>query len=279
MLPFLLLAVCHVVAFGFSPVVADELIMDRNQVGKESCGDFQCSWGSEFADTTDVFYLANLDQSHFEITAGTLWNHFKAQGIESLDRLILFVDVDPTALPDGTLTMEQLELTIVDPASPDQPITDVSLDRGDVSNRIVLRSADGNRNARAKMEFELGYDFMKRFSADSQQKLVLNLQSTEGSLNVASIGIGADMPLLAGKSKTLLLVMFVVFWAGVFYLMYRLTGGGTENAKGVPAVATPTPTSRPTGTQPAARGDAETVRPIPPTEPVKASSSHVTSID
>ncbi len=219
---------------------ADELILDQSSIAVKRGGDFTLSVSSDAFFQRDVLYLANLDDKNVEVSAGQLWTHFKSHGIDSLDRLILFMDVDPDMLANGPIELENLQIIIEDPQRPGRALTQASLDRDDPTNRIVWKSTTG-RNTVARVELELGYDFMSRFSSGSEQKLVLHLTTADGSIPITKVGIAGERE-IPMTSKALMLVLFVVFWAGVFAIMYRITKPTTTGPTAeTPILANPTP--------------------------------------
>lgn len=222
-------AVCLLLSALAIGARGDELILDQSSIATKRGGDFTLSVSSDAFFHRDVCYLANLDATNVEVSAGQLWTHFKSHGIDSLDRLILFMDVDPNSLANGPIELENLQVIIEDPERPGTVLTQASLDRDDPTNRIVWTSKAGRKTV-ARVELELGYDFMSRFSSGSEQKLVLHLTTADGTIPITKVGISGerDTPL---ESRAIMLVLFLAFWAGVFAIMYRMTLPKTTDGK------------------------------------------------
>lgn len=150
-----------------------------------------------------------LDSSSY-ITAGELWEYFNNKGITSVDRLTFSVDSSGNVL-DGPLG--QLKFQIEDPGT-GAFLTNISV------------------QGKSKLEIPLDYDYMKRFSANSQELIRLELPVDGSKLNGAAISIDTDHHVLS--SLNLILVgAFVGFWLGMFYLLNRFTRPVEEESEDI----------------------------------------------
>ncbi len=214
----LIVLIVAVASYDASPSAADELILSEQQSTPLSIGDFQCSSGpTEQAG----FIIENLIDSGGQVRTGKLWDYFHSQGVETLDRLTLVINVNPDIGSEQQFMMDSLTLTIagVDANNGQGLITDVSMSRNG-ENLLVLRSDDFQSFApKAKMEFELGYDFMERFTADSRETLSLNFHTRSGTVEQALLGFPTTSH-LEQESHLPTLLLFITFWTVVFLLMY-----------------------------------------------------------
>ncbi|MCH2183116.1 MAG: hypothetical protein MK108_14035 [Mariniblastus sp.] len=205
-------------SYDASPSAADELILSEQQSIPLSIGDFQCSSGpAEQAG----FIIENLVDSGGQVRTGKLWDYFNSQGVETLDRLTLVINVNPDIGSGQQFTMDSLTLTIAgnDAGNEQSMITDVSMSRNG-ENLLVLRSDDFKSFApKARMEFDLGYDFMERFTADSLETLSLNFHTRSGAIEQALLGFPSSGH-LEQESHLPTLLLFITFWTVVFLLMY-----------------------------------------------------------
>jgi len=155
-----------------------------------------------------------------EVTTGQLWKFFKAQGVDSMDELTLHLDLAPengvSSTGGSSIDISTLQFQIENPSGMQGFATDVNI--GDKQVLLPTPSTDPNV-ADMQLAVKLHYDFMERFSADSKEKVKLNVS---GSGLMPSISI-------ARKSESLrvmnwpVLIGFTVFWFGVFGLVNWLT--------------------------------------------------------
>ncbi len=197
---------------------ADELILREEQLTAQSMGDFKCSSGP--AENVG-FIIENLIDSSGKVRTGELWDYFNSRGVESLDRLTLVINVDPEMITRQDFMLDSLTLTIAGSGAEAEltNITDVSMGReGD--NLLGLRSGDFKKFApEARMEFELGYDFMKRFESNSNETLSLNFHTRSGAVETAKLGFSGQTNSDSGSHLQAML-LFVTFWTVIFLLMY-----------------------------------------------------------
>lgn len=192
--------------------IADEVIIDGKQ-GSQIAGDFDCSKCP--SPSTSMLNLLDGSESG-SLTAGEVWQFFNAQGVDSLDRLTLCLDVES----DGglaTVGIDSMELKIEDPSNFGSLLTNVSL--GDDWLRIPGYDIAAFK-PEANLEIKLGYDFMQRFSADSTEKISLNVS---GAANSQVSVQGVDGKGFFSSINSLAVVAFAVFWSLIFISLYRFT--------------------------------------------------------
>lgn len=155
-----------------------------------------------------------------EVTAGQLWSFFKAQGVDSMDELTLRLDVDPekagSSIEGSSIDISALQLQIENPSGIDGFATDVKI--GDKQLLLSTPSFDPDV-ADMQLAVKLHYDFMERFSADSTEKIKLNVS---GSGLMPSISIAKKTDSLR-QMNWLMLVGFAIFWLSVFGIVNWLT--------------------------------------------------------
>ncbi len=182
-------------------LIADEYVIDSETSTTHLVGDFTCS-----NCPTPSRSSLELIQSGGEVTAGKIWQFYHGQGIESLEHLTLCLDVK-TSGRTGTAGIRGLKLAIQDPESLELFLTDVSLREDSLTipdHEIVAYKPE------AYLELELGYDFMKRFSVDSQEKVLVDVSMEDFSqLSVMVIG---RTGLFSANSNSVSLGVFALFW-------------------------------------------------------------------
>ena len=197
---------------NLSSLVADEYVIDSETSTPHLVGDFACSNCPAPSKSS-----LELIQTGREVTAGEIWQFYHGQGIHSLDRLTLCLDVK-SGNQSGTAGIRALKLTIQDPSSIEHFLTDVSL--GDHSLTIPDYEIVAFK-PEAYLELELGYDFMKRFTADSQEKVLVDVSTEDGSqLSVMVIG---QNNLFSSNIDPISLGLFALFWVLVFLALYTFT--------------------------------------------------------
>jgi len=155
-----------------------------------------------------------------EVTAGQLWSFFKAQGVDSMDELTLRLDVDPemagTTVNGSSIDINALQFQIENPSGIDGFATDVNI--GDKQLLLASPSSDPDV-ADMQLAVKLHYDFMERFSADSEEKIKLNVSS---SGLMPSISIAKKTESLRAMNWPMF-VGFTAFWLIVFAAVNWLT--------------------------------------------------------
>lgn len=212
---------------------ADEFLIDGNSNSRVSIGDFECS---PCPNSNSSTIQLTRNRAGSEITTGELWKFFNAQGTTSVRKLTLCLDVD---LIDSkaNVTLESFELRIQSPSN-DGFITDV--DFGD--NSLVVRGYETTSfKPEAKLELNLDYDFMKEFSAESKEKILLKFEAGDEALaaNPMLVVQSNTTGFLLNKGSWLMLSAFAGFWVLVFSLLNRFTK--PESATTAPAKSSPIP--------------------------------------
>lgn len=212
--PCLARLVCCLIAVLFiDATCADEIVLDSSVNTKVSVGDFDCSQCP--TPTSAINLLSGSDSG--ELTAGQLWQYFNSQGFESVDKLTLCVDVQQPSENSDEFGLNSVELKIEDPMNAGGLLTNVSLGQ----NSLVFPNYDiSSYKPEAKLEFALGYDFMERFSANSQEKISVDVSSnaSEVASPVLSIEGGSGF-----RFNMTALAVFAMFWAVVFFALNRFT--------------------------------------------------------
>ncbi|MCH2178659.1 MAG: hypothetical protein MK106_07630 [Mariniblastus sp.] len=203
---------------SFVLAAPDELILNGNRLSPQTIGDFQITSGrSEKAS----FVIENLIDSKGQVRTGELWDFFRSQGIESLDRLTLVIDVDDHLTSNQDFMMDSMTLTIADPDAGlgGEKITEANMNR-DGENLLVLKKSDfPNIEPKARMEFELGYDFMQRFQSSSKETVLFHFHTRSGMIDSAAFEYN-QLETPAPLSHMLSIILFILFWTVVFFLMY-----------------------------------------------------------
>lgn len=208
-------------AIGFlinSPVLGDEIVVNGNE-SKIAVGDFDCmGCNSEVRNALALL----MSQRSGDVTAGELWKFFKDQGIDSVENLTLCMDVQGSSLTGFGLS--QLKLKIEHPDQFGALLTDVSIGE----NSLVVPNYEiSSFKPEARLNIALGYDFMQRFSAASQERVHLDFQSVLGdeddSAAAPVFSVEAGSQILTRRFSFLPFLGFVLFWIAVFILLSRLT--------------------------------------------------------
>ncbi|MFK7767137.1 MAG: hypothetical protein AB8B55_07935 [Mariniblastus sp.] len=191
----------------------DEIVID----GVTECkiGDFQCSrFNNQNAQT---LALGNHGKT---LTAGEVWKFFDEQGFDSLSSLRLNLDVQPIS-DNEDFSLNSVQLKIQDPAESGHLLTNVSL-QGD---SLTLHGYETfSFKPEAQLEIELGYDFMTRFSADSQEQIeFVYSTSDETDSTKAVFGLAGSNGFFSQRGHSIWLVLFVGFWIAVFFVLHRFT--------------------------------------------------------
>lgn len=202
---------------------ADEFLIDGNSVSRVSIGDFECSPCPNC--NSSAINLTENGLSN-EIATGELWKFFNNQGISSVRKLTLCLDVDIID-SKSNITLDSVELKIESPTEVGF-ITSVGL--GD--NSLVVRGYEtASFKPEAKLELDLGYDFMEVFSADSNEKIVLKFATAEETslANPTWVVQSNSAGFFFDKSNWMMLGAFSGFWVVVFTLLNRFTKPQNSN--------------------------------------------------
>lgn len=201
------------------PASADQVIVDRDPESSVTLADdVECSACDQALSPSAIEVLTS--GAGGEVTAGQLWSFFNAQGVDSMDELTLHLDIDPekvaTSAGGSSIDISSLQLQIENPDGIQGFATDVQIGDKQVLLPTASRNAD---SADMQLAVKLHYDFMKRFSADSTEKIKLNVSS---SGLMPSISIAKKTEALRALNWPLL-IGFTIFWLGVFALVNWLT--------------------------------------------------------
>lgn len=229
---FLFLSCFVFAAASFSTTLsADVVIVEESNNVLTRGGDFECRPCMEQVNS-GLSIVEGLGTNSGEVTAGELYRFFKSQGMDSVDRLVLCVDLKGNPLRSD-ISFDDLVLTIEDPFKSASVRNSFSLDKNGDNSLIVPGYETSSMKPEAQLEIPLGYDFMERFSENSEEVVKLNLQYA-GNLQ-------SDIPLAVyfPAERTLrwfslprltLVVSFAVFWAAIFWVLVRFTLPRTQTA-------------------------------------------------
>jgi len=200
-------------------VFADQVIVDSDPETSVSLSDdVECSACDGELTPSAIEVLTG--GAGGEVTDGQLWKVFKAQGVDSMDELTLHLDIDPekaaSSIGGSSIDISTLQFQIENPSGMQGFATDVNI--GDKQVLLPTPSVDPNV-ADMQLAVKLHYDFMERFSADSKEKIKLNVS---GSGLMPSISIARKSESLR-EMNWLVLIAFTGFWFGVFGLVNWLT--------------------------------------------------------
>ena len=165
-----------------------------------------------------LLHSGELGQADQSITAGELWSFFQRQGLEKVESIILFLDVNKFEDP-ASITIKSIEFRI-EPTNAMLPVTTSTLSE---NNRLVIPGYDSLSNLpEARLEIPLEFDFMQRFSADSRDRVFLKIAYDAPVGNAPNFFVAGQQNLISLPSFTLL-AGFIAFWGVVFYALARMT--------------------------------------------------------
>ena len=191
---------------------ADEIRINENS-SETVAGDFRCKPCNR-----PIIYDANsLEMGTESLTTGDLYRYFESRGIKRIDRLSLQVDVDCCAEEDQAFQLNGLSFKITD--NDDKILNEASLQDDSL---LVAGAEISSFKPEAVLEFDLGYNFMERFSSDSTDSIELSYATpTSGSYKAAMkprFVVSEDLSSFT-VSNIGILVLFVGFWVVVFIVM------------------------------------------------------------
>lgn len=191
---------------------ADEIQINSNS-GEMIVGDFRCKPCNR-----PIIYDANsLQMGNASLTTGDLYRYFASRGIKKIDRLALQVDVDCCAEQDEAFLLDSLSFKIT--GADDTILHEASLHDDSL---LVAGTEISSFKPEAVLEFDLGYDFMQRFSPDSTDAIELSYQTpTEGSYQASMkprFVVSEDLSSFS-VSNIGVFSLFVGFWVIVFMAM------------------------------------------------------------
>ena len=198
-------------SFCLQNCVADEISINADSA-ETIVGDFRC----KPCDRPILNSAHCIEMSGTSLTTGDLYRYFESRGIKNIDRLSLQVDVNCSDEEDLEFQLNGLNFKITD--SEDQVLTDVSLKENSLS---VPGSDISSYKPEAVLEFDLGYNFMERFSSESTDSIVLDfdLPTSEAAMSMSPRFVVSEDISSFTVSNLGLLVLFVSFWVAVFLLM------------------------------------------------------------
>jgi hypothetical protein len=209
-----MLAVMFALGLAATMAVGDEVVIGENSKSTV-LGDFDCSTCP--MPTSSFQMLAGGDSGEF--TAGELWKYFDSQGVDQLHSLTLCLDLEPN---DDTseFGLESIQLRIQDPSDNTILLTDVSM--GD--NSLIVPSYDiSSLKPEAKLQIALGYDFMSRFSADSTEKISLDVATNGEASSNPIFSVEGGSGFFLKRYNIFALAVFAGFWVVVFIALNRFT--------------------------------------------------------
>jgi len=190
-----------------SSLHADEVVITQS---RQTVGDFSCS---PFSNKS----TPRFDMESGEISAGDLWKFYDAQGLKSLHRLTLCLDLD--SLDDeATFGLEAIELKIEDASG-------TLLTDGSLGNNVITVPGyeTSSFKPEAKLQLALDYDFMERFSSDSDEKISVHFETNDAAI-VPKFAVQSETAgFFTGFRNPLILICFSIFWISFFHMLSRLT--------------------------------------------------------
>ena len=196
--------------FAISLCSADEVQINQNSI-EAVAGDFRCKpcYRPNISDADTI------DMGSKSLTTGDLYRYFASRGITKIDRLSLQVDVDCCPEEDQAFELNELNFTIT--GADDTILNSVSMQNDSL---LVLGSEVSSFKPEAVMEFDLGYNFMERFTADSTESINLNYGVTgaEGAMSPRFV-VSEEISSFS-FSHLGILALFIAFWIAVFLAMH-----------------------------------------------------------
>ena len=210
-----------------SPAFGDEVIVNVQGSKTQSVGDFSLTPGAHRS--FDMLPMpapgydllsdkAGASNQTNQFTAGQLWSYYDSQGIKSLDRIALYMDVGKLGQSDR-FSIESMEFRITGDSD---DITQSLMDRNQ-DNRVVIPGYETlNSLPVARMEIQLDYDFMQRFSRDSTETIMVNMDYQSDSTVRPTFFIEGKARWFSVPNM-FLLGFFLLFWIVVFWILQKLT--------------------------------------------------------
>ncbi|MEL7499382.1 MAG: hypothetical protein AAFN77_17385 [Planctomycetota bacterium] len=195
---------------------ADEIIVDGGE-NRVAVGDFDCTGCA--SEVTNAFSMF-MSQTSGQVTAGELWQFFDRQGIDRVEQLTFCLDLQPNQQPSSDFGLSSFKLQIQDPAMNGNLITNVSFGENSL---IVPEYEISSFKPEARLQVSLGYDFMKRFTANSQEVIHLDFASNDSASGAPSFSVEGGNEMLSSQFNLPMLLGFVTFWVMVFVLLSRVT--------------------------------------------------------
>lgn len=206
---------------------ADEFIIDSRNSEVYRLGEIDCASCRSFPRSLLSFpeneaLASGLNEFSFEMTTGELWRYYKQQGINSTDRIVLYVGVDHIGM-NQDLVLDSFEFSIAqDRRQRDVKLTQVMFSESENDRLIIPGYETFDSKPEARMEIELGYDFMAKFNPGSQEKITLNARMAGAPDIVPNFYIaGRQKPWNPPDFK--LVLGFALFWVVLFWLLKLIT--------------------------------------------------------
>ena len=191
---------------------ADEIQITANSV-ETVAGDFRC----KPCNRPIIYDAHSLEMGNASMTTGDLYRYFASRGIKKIDRLSLQVDVDCYAEEDKAFQLDGLSFKITGD-------DDMILNEASLQDDSLLVSGDeiSSFKPEAVLEFDLGYNFMERFSPESTDSIELSYATpATGSYREGMrprFVVSEDVSSFT-SSNIGILSLFVGFWVIVFIAM------------------------------------------------------------
>ena len=193
------------------PAAADEIQIDANS-SETVAGDFRCK-----PCTRPIIYdTHSIEMGTQALTTGDLYRYFASRGIKTIDRLSLQVDVDCCPEEDMAFQLESLSFKIT--GDDDKVLNEASLQDDSL---LVAGDEISSFKPEAVLEFDLGYDFMQRFSPNSTDAIELSYIAPNAGRTASMkprFVVAEDLSSFS-VSNMATFVVFVGFWIIVFVAM------------------------------------------------------------
>ncbi len=207
--------------FSSATVTADEICINEDS-SETVAGDFRCKpCYRTIINDSDSFVMGKS-----ALTTGDLYRYFESRGITTIDRLSLHVDVDCCSEQDEAFQLERLDFKIT--GSDDKILNQASLQNDSV---LVASTEISSYKPEAILEFDLGYNFMERFTSESTDTIELNyVMPVTGTTMTPRFVVSEDISSFS-LSNILIMALFVSFWVAVFAAMNVLVKPTDEPAR------------------------------------------------
>lgn len=192
--------------------MADEVVIDDSRSnGEIQLGDYNCT-------AYRVGASSNFPLPEQSITAGELWSFFDQEGLDSVESIVICVDID--RLPaDQQLALQSLDLLIEEPTA-NRQLCSYTLG----GNSLVLPGGfTKSHSAEFRFEVNLGYDFMQKYSRSSTEMVKLNVALDNESKGAVPAFFIEGKRSWFSLPNFLWLGCFGLFWVFVFWLLKRFT--------------------------------------------------------
>jgi hypothetical protein len=196
-----------------STAFAEEIILEEGRdLAGVPIGDFFCSPCFTKVGSSSFAMGGSEDSQTIEMTTGELWRFFDEQGINSVNQLTLFLEIEQLS-SDSRFDLSELNIQIQHPDGKSL-LTNMNLG---ADHLVVPGYETSSSRPEAEIRFDLGYDFMQEFSSESTELVKLNAVSTSALSRRPQFLLTADQ---TGFRSTHLSTIFgfVFFWGMVFLM-------------------------------------------------------------